>query len=100
MWWHHVKGLEDFNILINHWWRQCPAFMGAPYDALLHAILNIRDLPESQRAAWRDAFDFYVFGAKDENVMHIPEDKRGVVGELDANTARTIRAMLRNKLNR
>ena len=100
MWWHHVKGLDDFNILINHWWRQCPAFMGAAYDALLHAILNIRDLPKSQRDAWRDAFDFYVFDNKEDNVRHIPEDKRGVVGKLDANTAKTIRATLRNKLNR
>ncbi len=100
MWWHHVQGLDDFNVLVNHWWRQCPAFMGAPNDALLHAILNIRDLPESQRAAWRDAFDFYVFDAKEENVSHIPEEKRGAVGALDASTARRIRATLRNKLNR
>ena len=100
MWWHHVKGLEDFNILINHWWRQCPAFMGAPHDALLHAILNIRDLPEAQRQAWRDTFDFYVFNSSEENVRHIPADKRGVVGELDETATRTLRANLRNKLNR
>jgi len=100
MWWHHVKGLDDFNILINHWWRQCPSFMGAPYDALLHAILNIRDLPKSQRDAWQKTFDFYVFDAKEENVRHIPEGRRGVVGELDEITARKIRATLRNKLNR
>ncbi len=100
MWWHHVKGLDDFNILINHWWRQGPAFMGAPHDALLHAILNIRSLPECQRDAWRNIFDFYVFDASEENVQHIPEDKRGVVGQLDDSTARKIRTTLRNKLNR
>lgn len=100
MWWHHVKGLEDFNILINHWWRQCPNFMGAPYDALLHAMLNIRALPKQQRDAWRNIFDFYVFDTKEENVQHIPEDKRGVVGQIDAISARKIRATLRSKLNR
>ncbi len=100
MWWHHVEGLEDFNILINHWWRQCPNFMGAPYDALLHAILNIKGLPKVQRDAWREIFDFYVFDSKEENLRHIPEERRGVVGDLDEVSARKIRAALRSKLNR
>ena len=100
MWWHHVKGLDDFNILINHWWRQCPNFMGAPYDALLHAILNIRELPKQQRDAWRTIFDYYVFDSKEENIEHIPDDKRGVVGKVDEMSARKIRATLRSKLNR
>lgn len=100
MWWHHVEGLEDFNILINHWWRQCPNFMGAPYDALLHSILNIKGLPKAQRDAWRDIFDFYVFDSKEENLEHIPEERRGAVGKVDEISARKIRATLRDKLNR
>lgn len=100
MWWHHVEGLDDFNILVNHWWRQCPNYMGAPQDALLHAILNIRELPKAQRDAWRNLFDFYVFDVKEENMRHIPAEKRGVVGELDEISARKIRTTLRGKLNR
>src|SRR3546814_15586302 len=30
MWWHHVEGLADFNILVNYWWRRTPAWLGQP----------------------------------------------------------------------
>ena len=101
MWWHHVEGLESFNILINHWWRDNPSYMGAPGDALLHAILSIRDLPEEQRDSWRVFFDHYVFEADDESVAgHIPRGQKGALGALDEDTARQIRTLLRGKLNR
>lgn len=100
MWWHHVAGLDDFNILINHWWRDAPAYMGAPGDALLHAILNIRDLPPRQRKVWRALFDHYVFEADSRAFEHIPEERRGAVGVLDEDMARRILATLRQKLNR
>jgi hypothetical protein len=100
MWWHHVESLSRFNVLINHWWRIGPSYMGAPHDVLLHAILSIKDLPERQRAAWRGLFDHYVFGATEGLSDHIPEDQRGILGNLDENAARKIRSLLRNKLNR
>jgi len=100
LWWHHVDGLEAFNILINHWWRELPDYMGAPNDALLHAILNIRELPDSQRQAWKQIFDHYVFNGLSDQVDHIPEHSRGVLGRLDENKARRLRTFLRNKLNR
>lgn len=100
MWWHHVEGLDNLNILINHWWRTCPNYMGAPQDALLHAILSIRDLPAEQRAAWRGIFDHYVFQADETAVEYIPAGRRGVLGELDEDAARKLRAALRNNLNR
>ena len=100
LWWHQVDGMESFNILINHWWREVPEFMGPPGDALLLSILNIRDLPEAQRKAWQNLFNHYVFEADDETVAHIPEHSRGVLGALDEDTARRLRALLRNKLNR
>jgi hypothetical protein len=74
--------------------------MGAPGDALLHAILEIRDLPARQRKVWREIFDHYVFGFMEEAVEHVPRDRRGVLGDLDDDAARKIRALLRNKLNR
>jgi hypothetical protein len=100
MWWHHVRGLERFNILVNHWWREARSYMGPPADVLLHALLNLRDLPAAQREAWRGLFDYYVFGPRDRATAHIPEPRRGALGELDDETARRIRAMLRNNLNR
>lgn len=100
MWWHQVEGLEPFNVLINHWWRDAPDYLGIPGDALLHAILAIRDLPERQRDAWRVFFDHYVFGDQDDVWAHIPENRRGVLGPLDPDTARRLRVMLRERLNR
>ncbi len=100
MWWHHVEGLESLNILINHWWRTSPDYLGVPQDALLHAILSIRDLPAEQREAWRGIFDHYVFHADEAAMEHIPSGRRGVLGELDENAARKLRATLRNNLNR
>jgi hypothetical protein len=98
MWWHHVESLSEFNVLINYWWRQVGLYMGAPLDALNHALLAIRDLPESQRDAWRTVFEHYVFSPTDN--AHIPLEKRGVLNPIDESLARQLRALLINKLNR
>ncbi|MDT8450502.1 MAG: cupin-like domain-containing protein [Wenzhouxiangellaceae bacterium] len=100
MWWHQVSALSPFNVLINHWWRDLPAWMGAPGDVLMHALLNLRDLPRRQRDAWRRLFDHYIFDPPADGLDHIPEDSRGVLGGLDEDQARQLRAMLRNNLNR
>lgn len=100
MWWHHVEGLDAFNVLINYWWRQSPAWMGQPANALEHALLSIRELPEEQRRAWMEVFRYYIFEFGDEQVEHIPEHSRGVLKPIDETMARQLRAKLLNKLNR
>ena len=65
MWWHHVEALEAFNVLVNYWWRRSPAFMDSPMNALMLAILTVRDLPPEQREAWQKLFRHYVFEADD-----------------------------------
>ncbi len=85
-------------MLINYWWRQVDLFMGSPLDALNHALLSIRDLPESQREAWKNIFEYYVFSPQDNS--HIPDEKRGVLKPIDEQLARQLRALLINKLNR
>ena len=98
MWWHHVEGLSRFNVLVNYWWRQVDIHIGAPMDALHHALLSIRDLPQAQRDAWRNIFEHYIFAPKEQS--HIPEDKRGMLNPIDEPLARKLRASLVNKLNR
>ncbi|MEM9301321.1 MAG: cupin-like domain-containing protein [Pseudomonadota bacterium] len=100
MWWHQVEALERRNILINHWWRDAPPHAGPPLDALLMAILTLRDIPAQERAAWRDLFEHYVFDFDGDQFAHIPKSRRGVLGPLDDDQARQLRAMLRNRLNR
>jgi hypothetical protein len=100
MWWHHVEALGACNVLINYWWQQTPAYLGAPINALLHALLSLRALPPAQRAAWRGHFDHYVFAADDAAADHIPARSRGVLGPIDEVRARSLRALLLKQLNR
>ncbi|MDN4501023.1 cupin-like domain-containing protein [Alteromonadaceae bacterium BrNp21-10] len=98
MWWHHVEALSDFNVLVNYWWRQVGDHMGVPADALLHALLSIKDLPASQRDAWRNLFEHYVFSNNQHE--HIPTARKGALNAIDDTLARQLRATLINKLNR
>lgn len=100
MWWHHVEGLDAFNILVNYWWRDTPAFLGHPQEALNHAILALRDMPDAEKAIWRELFDHYVFDAGPEVTEHIPEPARGILAPLTPETAGQIRAFLLRTLNR
>ncbi|HVK51587.1 MAG TPA: cupin-like domain-containing protein [Pseudoxanthomonas sp.] len=100
MWWHHMEGLEPFNVLVNYWWRKTPAWMDTPMNALMLALLTVRDLPDEQREIWREVFRHYVFEASDETAGHLPESARRVLGTLDDDRARDLRARLLKRLNR
>ncbi|WP_407354078.1 cupin-like domain-containing protein [Luteimonas sp. R10] len=100
MWWHHVEGLDAFNVLVNYWWSSMPAHIPTPMHALYHALWTIRDRPEPEKRAWREVFEHYVFGPADGAGAHLPERARGVLDPIDEATARQLRAMLLDKLNR
>jgi cupin-like protein len=100
MWWHHVEGLEPFNVLVNYWWSSVPHYVPTPMHALYHALWAIRDRPEQEKRAWRDIFDYYVFGPSERAGEHLPEEARGTLGPLDEIRIRQLRAMLIDRLNR
>jgi len=100
MWWHHVEALSGFNVLINYWWRQSPAYMDSPLNVLNHALLSMRDLPKAQRQAWQDLFRYYIFDFNEDTVAHLPVEKQGVLAPMDEMNARKLRAQLLSKLNR
>ncbi|MBO9711559.1 cupin-like domain-containing protein [Sphingomonas sp.] len=100
MWWHHVEGLAPFNILVNYWWRDTPRWLGQPQDALNHAMMAIRDLPEDEKRHWRALFDHYVFANTDAVTAHIPEKGRGVLAPHSAESAARIRGYLLRQLSR
>ena len=100
MWWHHVEALDAFNVLVNYWWRQSPGYMDSPSNALMLALLSIRDLPAEQRRAWQELFRHYVFEADAQTAAHMPPAAQRVLGPIDDDAARTLRAQLLKKLNR
>lgn len=76
------------------------AWLGQPQDALNHAILAIRDLPDADKAIWRALFDHYVFDAGPDVTDHIPPAARSVLAPLTPETAGRLRAFLLRTLSR
>jgi len=100
MWWHQVEALDPFNILINYWWDTAPAFIDSPMNTLMHGLLSLRGRSDSERAAWRAVFDYYLFGPAEAAAGHLPAHARGNLGPLDLMQARRLRALILNRLNR
>jgi hypothetical protein len=100
LWWHNVEGVGAFTAMINYWWNTSPAFMDTPQNTLLHAMLSLRDRPAPEKQAWKALFDYYIFGPADAPAAHLPEGAQGNLAPLDAASARRLRAMLLNRLNR
>jgi len=79
LWWHYVESSEPLNVLVNYWWNEVNK--GSPMDCLGMSLLMIRDLPPTERAAWRELFDHYIFGeGVTDAANHIPENVRGILG--------------------
>jgi len=100
LWWHHVEALAGFNILINYWWNRSPGYIDTPQSTLLHAMLSLRDRPNSEKAAWRALFDYYVFGDAERIRAHLPEHAHGPLAPIDDTIARRLRATILRKLQR
>lgn len=100
LWWHHVQGLNRFNVLVNYWWKVTARHIANPVGALQYAMWSLRARPQSEKQAWRAIFDYYVFGPAQDTVDHLPAAARGILGEIDEARARQIRAQLINDLNR
>lgn len=101
MWWHHVRGIDDINVLITHWWRDTPGYLGRPNNALQHSMLSLRSLPKAQRKAWKAMFDHYIFDHDDVDDSYITDNAKGMLTKpLDELNARKLRADLINKLKR
>ena len=101
LWWHHVESLEQFNVLVNYWWHGAPdepQYELSAFDCLLHAIVNLRQLPPETRQAWRALFDHYVFGPQESVTEHIPAERHGLLGRLSPEDRARLRAHLANRL--
>jgi hypothetical protein len=100
LWWHHVTAQAQFNVLVNYWWRNSPNYLANPFDALLHSMLAIKDLPQPQRDHWQQLFAHYVFSENNALTAQIAPNAAGILAKIDEQTARKVRALLLQKLNR
>jgi cupin-like protein len=100
LWWHNVEALEDFNVLVNFWWRDVPEYFDSPSTSLLHCLLTIKSLPPEQRRSWKAVFDYLIFQPGDAALEHLPPAARGLFGELTEDKAERIRSRLIKALSR
>ncbi|MFJ2989602.1 cupin-like domain-containing protein [Collimonas sp. NPDC087041] len=101
LWWHHVESLGKINILINYWWGGSIGSADqphSPFDALFHALLNMRGLPPEIRSAWGAMFNHFAFDADADPTAHIPAHRHGVLGDLPPESAAQLRKWLASKL--
>jgi hypothetical protein len=98
MWWHHAESLDAVGVMVNYWWRDAPMHMTTPSTTLMHALMTLRDLPASERAAWRVFFDYYIFGGAADPLAHIPPAARGVLGTMTPELAARLRAQIARSL--
>ena len=98
-WYHHVEALDPFNVLVNYWWNDASTTGGSPWDAMLHGIMAIRQLPPEQRRAWRAYFDHYVFLANGDPGEHLPNFARGILQSSTQQDIASMRAQLLEALS-
>jgi Cupin-like domain len=100
LWWHHVRSLEPVNGLVNFWWGEAEEQRGDPRNALLHAMMSIKNLPPPHRDAWRAMFEHYVFEVAGDTAAHLPEARRGILGRMEPEQLKRLRLALSRALSR
>lgn len=95
-WWHHVTSLDPYNAMVNYWWGDTPAGLGAPLDAFFAALLALKTLPSHERAYWQELFEAHVFG--DEGAVHIPPNARGILGPMTPAQRAALKQRLRTAI--
>jgi len=100
LWWHNVEALDDFNVLVNYWWRDVPEYFDSPSNALLYGLLTLKGLPPSQRRGWKALFDYLIFQSDGAALEHLAPDVQGLFGKLTQAKADRIRSILLKNLGR
>jgi hypothetical protein len=59
----------------------------------------LRDLPQSERAVWRNLFDYYVFQMSGDPFAHMPTGARGLMDAHSPQQLNEIKAILVRSLS-
>ena len=99
IWWHHVQAFGTLNVLCNYWWSFDPTV--SAFNAVVHALMAVRDRPAAEKAGWRAWFDHYVFGDDAAAAAdHLPMAARGVLGPASDERTERLRNYLLKSLQR
>lgn len=94
LWIHHVEALDPCSAMMNFWWRDGPSHLITPFLTMLHAVLTLRGMPETERTAWRTMFDHFIFERNGDPFAHLPEHARGVFGTATPERLQAVRERL------
>jgi mannose-6-phosphate isomerase-like protein (cupin superfamily) len=98
LWWHAVESLEPVNVLVNYWWGGINEHGVSPNDSLLHGMLTMAGLDESQLRAWLHFFDYYVFRTGEDPKDHLPAGVHDIVTSMSPEQLAGVRQLLAQKL--
>jgi len=79
-WWHHVRATAPLNTLVNYWWRVDTTQVKNPFATMCHAMMVFHGLPDDQRQAWMNMFEYFVFQPDGRAMDHLPDELRGILG--------------------
>ncbi|MEM7280013.1 MAG: cupin-like domain-containing protein [Pseudomonadota bacterium] len=100
LWWHGVASLEAVNVLVNYWWDGIGDAQVSPNDTLMHGLLSIAKLDQTQRRAWRAYFDHYVFREDNDPTEHLPTNLDDLVTTPNAEQTSTVKDFLSENLKK
>lgn len=103
MWWHHVQATTPMNILVNYWWGGSVASDAtgpSPYQAMLHALVAMNDVPEHERRHWQALFDYFVFRQDAADFSHIPAETAAIQRHVNEQDRREILRWLSSELQK
>ena len=66
----------------------------SPSNALMHCLLNMKDLDPQVLQAWRAIFEHFVFNSDPQRLEHIPEQRRGALGAMSPEEVRRFKDVL------
>jgi len=98
LWWHGVAALEPVNVLVNYWWGGDAEAGISANDTLLHGMLTIAALEPAQRDAWKQFFDYYVFGGEIDPAAHLPDELPDIVTNLTDEQLASVKRFLAQRL--
>ena len=98
LWWHGVESLEPLNVLVNYWWNNANTTHHKTILSLVHSMVLLSGLPAEQRESWRTFFDYFVFQAKGDPGLHLPDDLGDVYGDLSPEHRDQIIAFIAERL--